>query len=335
MAWRTGPKNLITDIAGLKVGNAEDIMVRSGTTVLTADEPFTAAVHVMGGGPGTRETDLLSPENTVPKVHALVLSGGSAFGLDAAGGVQAGLRQHGVGFAVGPHLVPIVPAAILFDLANGGNKDWGLHAPYRDLGLAALNSASPGFALGTAGAGFGATTALVKGGLGSASTVLENGITIGALVAANPVGSVLVGDTRHFWASPFEIGDEFGGLGLPHPMPENAKDLRTKWMADALSIRNTTIAIIATDAILSKAEAKRLAIASHDGFARSIWPVHTPLDGDLVFAAATGEKPVPGDPASLAEIGAAAASTMARAIARAIHAATPMEGDLLPCWSQL
>ena len=335
MAWTTGPKNLITDVAGLKVGHAHDASVRTGTTVLTASKPFTAAVHVMGGGPGTRETDLLSPENTVDQVHALVLSGGSAFGLDAASGVISGLRQRGVGFAVGPHLVPIVPAAILFDLANGGDKDWGLHAPYRELGLEALEAAGADFALGTAGAGYGATTAVVKGGIGSASTVLGNGITIGALVAANPVGSPLVGATRHFWASPFEIGDEFGGLGLPHPMPDDAKDLRTKWNAPASSLANTTIAIIATDAALTKAEAKRLAIAAHDGFARAIWPVHTPLDGDLVFAASTGQHNLPRDAGAIAELGAAAASTMARAVARAVHAATPMDGDLLPAWRDL
>ena len=335
MAWSTGPKNLITDVAGLKVGQAHDETIRTGATVLTGNAPFTAALHVMGGGPGTRETDLLSPENTVEQVHALVLSGGSAFGLDAASGVIAGLRQRGIGFAVGPHLVPIVPATILFDLANGGNKDWGLHAPYRELGLAALDNAAEDFALGTAGAGFGATTATVKGGIGSASTVLENGITVGALVAANPVGSPLVGTTRHFWAAPFEIGSEFGGLGLPHPMPGDAKALRTKWNAPSSPLANTTIAIVATDAALTKAGAKRLAIAAHDGFARAIWPVHTPLDGDLVFAASTGRKAPPGDAAGMAELGAAAASTMARAIARAIHAAAPMEGDLLPAWRNL
>ncbi len=334
MAFKSGPRNLITDIGGLKVGNAEDTTVNTGVTVLIPDDPCVAAVQVLGGAPGTRETDLLEPHNAVEQVHALVLSGGSAFGLDSAGGVQAALREQGRGFTIGPHLIPIVPAAIIFDLANGGDKGWGRFSPYRDLGYAASVAASADFALGTAGAGFGALTATAKGGLGSASTVLANGITVGALAVANPVGSVTVGDTRHFWAAPFELGDEFGGLGLPTPMPADATDLRIKFRdMRKNAIENTTIAIIATDAVLSKAEAKRLAIAAHDGFARAIWPTHTPLDGDLVFSMATGASGNAPKGDEFIDLCAAASATMARAIARGVFAATPRQGDLFPAWS--
>ena len=333
--FQAGPQNALTDIAGLKVGNAGDERLRSGVTVVLPDEPVTASVMVLGGAPGTRETDLLDPHNSVEKVHALVLSGGSAFGLDAAAGVQAALREQGRGFAIGPHVIPIVPAAILFDLANGAPKDWGRFPPYRDLGYEAAQTASAHVSTGSVGAGLGALTATVKGGLGTASALLDDGTTVAALVAANPVGSPLVGTTRHFWAAPFEIGSEFGGLGLPHPMPGDAKALRTKWNAPSSPLANTTIAIVATDAALTKAGAKRLAIAAHDGFARAIWPVHTPLDGDLVFAASTGQHNLPRDAGAIAELGAAAASTMARAVARAVHAATPMDGDLLPAWRDL
>ncbi|HVW92353.1 MAG TPA: P1 family peptidase, partial [Devosia sp.] len=209
---KPGPRNLITDVAGLRVGNAEDHAIKTGTTVLVADRPFLASVDVMGGSPGARETDLLNPDKLVEGVDALFLSGGSAFGLDAGSGVMDGLRAMGRGFRVGEATVPIVPGAILFDLINGGAKDWAEN-PYRALGARALANAAEDFALGTAGAGVGATTANLKGGLGSASLVLPNGITVGALVGANPTGSVTVGDRPNFWAAPFEMAGEFGGLG--------------------------------------------------------------------------------------------------------------------------
>jgi L-aminopeptidase/D-esterase-like protein len=331
---RSGPKNRITDVAGLKVGNATDHGLRSGVTVVLCDAPAVAAVQVLGGAPGTRETDLLEPHNTVETVDALVLSGGSAFGLDAASGVQAGLREAGRGFAVGPFRVPIVPAAILFDLMNGGDKDWGRYPPYRELGYAALAKAAEDFETGSAGAGTGALTATFKGGLGSASTVLETGFTVGALVAVNALGSATVGETRHFWAAPFEEAQEFGGLGLPFPFPADARIPRTKMSRRPTGTENTTIAVIATDAVLSKAEAKRLAIAAHDGFARALWPAHTPLDGDLVFALATGKSDRVPAPEGFIELCAAAASTMARAIARGVHDATPMPGDAMPSWAR-
>jgi D-aminopeptidase len=320
-----GPSNLITDIVGLRVGNAEDTRIKTGVTVLTADVPFTAGVHVMGGAPGTRETDLLAPDKTVEAVDALVLAGGSAFGLAAADGVMAGLRAAGRGFAVGPHRVPIVPAAILFDLMNGGRKDWA-DSPYPALGRAAFDAAAADFALGSAGAGVGATSATLKGGLGSASAVI-GGTTIGALVAVNALGSATVGDTGHFWAAPFEQGHEFGGLGPATIFPKGMPPTKLG------QPRNTTIAIVATDARLTQAQCTRLAIAAHDGMARALLPSHTPLDGDLVFAVATGDGP-PLDGAALLALGHAAATTLARAIARAVYCASPAPNDPLPCWQE-
>lgn len=333
MPFRTGPRNLITDVAGLRVGNADDAKLKSGVTVVVCDTPAVASVQVLGGAPGTRETDALEAHNLVREVHAVALSGGSAFGLDAASGVQAALREQGIGLDVWGHKVPIVPAAILFDLYNGGDKDWGRYPPYRELGFDAVGNAGADFAIGTAGAGAGALSAGLKGGLGSASTVMSGGVTLGALVAVNPVGSVTVGGTRHFWAAPLEIGDEFGGLGLPAPMPPEAADIVLKFDTTPKPGASTTIAVIATDAVLTKAAAKRLAIAAHDGFARAIWPTHTPADGDLIFALATGASGIEPDMRAAMELYAAAGSTMARAIARGVHAATPAPRDLMPVWS--
>ena len=334
MVHRIGPRNALTDVAGLRVGNAHDPLLRSGVTAVLCDRPTVAAVQVLGGAPGTRETDLLEPHNAVETVDAIVLSGGSAFGLDAASGVQALLREGGIGIKVRGLSIPIVPAAILFDLVNGGDKDWGRYPPYRELGYEAANVAAEAFGTGTAGAGYGALTAGLKGGLGTASSLTEDGITIAALVAVNAVGSATVGNTPNFWAAPFEIDGEFGGLGLPSPMPINAADVRLKFRDGNAPAANTTIAVIATDAALTKAAAKRLAMAAHDGFARALWPAHTPADGDLVFALSTGAagKTPAGD--RMVDLCATAASTMARAIARAVHDATASEGDLFPAWSQ-
>ncbi|MEW9808199.1 P1 family peptidase [Mesorhizobium sp. ZMM04-5] len=328
--FRPGPRNLITDVAGLRVGQASDDRLKSGVTAILCDIPAVAGVQVLGGAPGTRETDLLEPHNTVETVNAVVLAGGSAFGLDAASGVQAALREDGVGFQVRGHTVPVVPAAIIFDLANGGDKDWGRYPPYRELGYAAARAAARDFALGSAGAGTGALTAGLKGGVGSASTALPGGIHVGALAVVNAVGSVTLGRSRHFWAAPFEIDAEFGGQGYPSPIPADAQEVRLKFRDKAA---NTTIAVVATDAVMTPAAAKRLAIAAHDGFARAIWPAHTPADGDLVFALATGtsSKTVADDAAI--DLYAAAGATMARAIARGVHAATPAAGDLFPAWS--
>lgn len=334
-----GARNLITDVSSLKVGNAQDDTLKSGSTVLVGDQPFVAAVHVMGGAPGTRETDLLAPDKSVEAVDALVLSGGSAFGLDACSGVVDGLRARERGFRLGPAVVPIVPGAILFDLLNGGTKDWEDN-PYRALGRAALEAAAPDFALGSVGAGTGALTGMQKGGLGSASLVLESGHTVGALVAANPVGSVTTPGERHFWAAPFEIDAEFGGRGSDTRvgLGRNYRAAKMEKMAELAGLpvspdgSNTTIAIVATDAILTKAQAQRLATAAHDGMARAIVPAHTPLDGDLVFAAATGTAAQPTSPEDIATLCHAASLCLARAIGRAVFEARPAPGDLLPCW---
>lgn len=321
-----GLRNLITDVAGLRVGNAQDAGLKSGATVLVGDAPFTAAVHVMGGAPGTRETDLLAPDKTVQNADALVLSGGSAFGLDAASGVADALRAQGRGFQVGDQVVPIVPAAILFDLINGGDKTWDVN-PYGALGREALADADADFTLGTSGAGTGALIADMKGGLGSASLRVGR-YTVGALVAVNALGRVTVGDSRHFWAAPFEMDAEFGGHG---PAPAfNAQALPpVKGGA-----QNTTIAIVATDAGLTQAQATRMAVAAHDGMARAIYPSHTPMDGDLVFAAATGAQPLSdeGDPLML---GHAAALCLSRAIARGVFEATAEDGDVMPTYGAM
>tara|TARA_R110002110_G_scaffold18070_26_gene76342 strand:- start:658 stop:1647 length:990 start_codon:yes stop_codon:yes gene_type:complete len=324
---KPGPKNLITDISGLSVGNAQDDALKSGTTVVLSDAPFTASVHVMGGAPGTRETDLLAPDKTVAGVDALVLSGGSAFGLDACSGVMDGLRAVGRGFQVGDAIIPLVPGAILFDLLNSGAKDWDEN-PYRALGRQAFEDASPDFDIGTVGAGTGALTAMLKGGLGSASLQLPDGTMVGALVAANPVGAVTTPGDRHFYAAPFEIGSEFGGLG-PDPASGMGLHLESRKTVAMSPRENTTIAIVATDATLMKAECQRVAVAAHDGIGRATVPAHTPYDGDLVFALATGGRPQ----GNVSLIGHAASLCLARAIARAVHEATPAAGDLLPCWS--
>src|SRR3954469_20647795 len=322
-------RNLLTDVAGIQVGNSEDDALASGVTAIIFDQPAVASADVRGGAPGTRDIDLLQPEETVERVDAIVLSGGSAFGLDSMSGVQASLREQGRGFAIGNVRVPIVPGAIVFDLMNGGGKDWGRFPPYRDLGFAAASNAARDFKLGTAGAGYGATTVNLKGGLGSASAHTREGVTVGAIVVVNAVGSVTIGDSPHFWATPFEQNAEFGGLGLPPILPGDALTLRLKG-----GVReNTTIALVATDATLTKAQCKRLAVVAHDGLARAIYPVHTPLDGDIVFAASTTKSPLTAPIYGFAELGALAANVRARAVARAVYEATALPfAGALPAW---
>jgi len=332
---KPGPTNSLSDIEGLTVGNAQDESLKSGVTAVLCDHPMSASVAVHGGAPGTRDIALLEPENSVEAVDALVLSGGSAFGLDAASGVQAYLREIGRGFAVGPVHVPIVPQAILFDLINGGDKDWGKYPPYRELGYEAASNAIAKFDTGTAGAGTGAMVAGLKGGLGTASIKLENGITIAALVAVNALGSPLINNTKHFHAAIFEKNNEFGGHGFPAPMSEDADALKIKFREQAASVSNTTIGIIATDAMLTKAQAKRLAIAGHDGIARAIWPAHTPMDGDLVFSLASGKSGVQPKADDWIDLGAYAASVMSRAIARGVYNAKATANDIFPIYKSL
>lgn len=308
-------------LAGVRVGQADDAALNSGVTVILPDHPCVASMHVVGGSPGTRESDLLDPRQVVERVDALVLAGGSAFGLDAASGVQAWLREAGRGFPVADARVPIVPGAILFDLNNGGDKNWGRYPPYRELGYQAAAAAGTDFATGRAGAGFGASTATTPGGLGTAAASLPGGVTVMAIMAVNAAGSPLIGDTDHFWAAPFERDDEFGGRGLPSPIPADATDVRVKAGHSTAGL-NTTIGVVLCDAQLSKLEAKQVAVMAHDGFPRALYPVHSPGDGDLLFVMATGEYPVPREELSLLALGTTAANVVARAIAQGIHAAS-------------
>lgn len=335
MMMKAGRRNLITDVPGLSVGNAHSDEIKTGVTVLTADKPFLASVDVMGGAPGTRETDCLAAENLVSDIDAIVLAGGSAFGLDAASGVTDALAENNRGFRVGPVTVPIVPAAIIFDLINGGDKKWSQN-PYGRLGRDALANSDQAFTLGTSGAGTGATTATLKGGLGSASIVLPSGHTVGALVVVNPHGSPLVPESKQFWAAPFEVDNEFGGLGVctqTHPLYEPKNEKLSAYEAKA----NTTIGIVATDAVLDKAQAKRFAVAAQDGLARSIVPSHTLFDGDLIFGVSTREKPLDDTKSAVLQmaLGHAAALCMARAVARGVFLATATDNDTLPSWQSL
>ena len=312
--------NLITDVAGIAIGNAHDPRLVSGVTALVFDEPAAAAVAVLGGAPAGRDLGCLEPDAAVERVDAIVLSGGSGFGLDAAGGAQAWLAENERGFPVGQSYVPIVPSAICFDLNNGGNKQWGRFSPYRDLGYAAAATAAPGsFALGTAGAGYGASTVDLKGGLGSASVRTSTGYTVAAIVVVNALGSALIGNGPHFWAAPLEVGGEFGGLGWPSS--GLTTPLAWKGRTAATSPPSTTIACVATDAPLDKARLKRLAIAANAGLARGLRLSHAAMDGDTVFAAATGRATRTPDLQDLIEIGALAADCLARSIARAVYAA--------------
>lgn len=311
-------------VAGVSIGHAVDHKIKTGTTVCLFDQPAVAAIHIMGASPGTRETELLNPEFTVDEVDALVFSGGSAFGLDAASGVQAWLREHNRGIQLDPVRIPIVPCAILFDMRNDGDKDWGRYPPYRELGYEAISSAGPNPELGQVGAAFGAATANTPGGFGMASTTLSTDGTIFTAAVVNAVGSPMVGDTEHFWAAPFEENNEFGGRGLPHPWPTDAKEGRTK-SGQRVAGANTTLAMVITDVALTAAQAKRIAIAAHDGFSRALYPVHTPADGDLIFVASTGA--VETDEEALLDLGVLAGNTTARAIARGVYESTQAQPD--------
>jgi L-aminopeptidase/D-esterase-like protein len=307
-------------LAGIRIGQADDRRLRSGVTVILPDAPCVASMHVVGGSPGTRESDLLNPLQVVERVDALVLAGGSAFGLDAASGVQAWLREHGRGFPVGAQRVPIVPAAILFDLNNGGDKDWGRYPPYRELGYEAAASASRQLRTGACGAGLGATTATTPGGLGAAWETLPCGATVMAVMAVNAAGSPLIGDTGYFWAAPFEQNGEFGGRGHPQPFPPNVTHVRTK-AGHSTAGMNTTIGAVLIDATLTKLEAKQIAVMAHDGFPRALYPVHSPGDGDLLYVLGTGAIEIDRERLSLLALGTTAANVVARAIAQGVYAA--------------
>ena len=323
--------NLLADIPGIHVGNAHDAALASGVTAILFDTPAVVSVAVHGGAPGTRETDLLAPDKMAPGVDAVVLSGGSAFGLDAASGVQAWLREQGRGFQVGPCRIPLVSQAICFDLMNGGDKAWGRYPPYRELGWLAARAARPGpFALGTQGGGYGANTVNLKGGLGSASAVTSTGIKVAALVIVNALSSATMGDAPNFWAAPYERDNEFGGLGLPKAITPDMLALRWKGQGQPA----TTIALVATDAALDKAMVKRLAVAAHDGLPKALRFAHALMDGDTVFAAAMGGAPREAHRAQMTEICAVAGDCLARAVARGVYEATPLcFAGALPSWN--
>ncbi len=325
---RPGPRNLITDLDGLAVGNAEDPALRSGTTVLLPERPVVMSVDVRGGAPGTRDTEALAPETLVQQFHGLVLSGGSVFGLAAADAVTGWLSARGVGLELGPRAIPVVPAAILFDLSNGGDKGWGTANPYPALAAAACDAAGRDFRLGNAGAGMGAKAGSLKGGLGSASVFGDDGLQVGAIVGANPFGEVVM-PCGAFWSWPWELDGEFGGR---RPAPGNAP-LPDGFPAGPPPVSNTVIAAVATNLPLDKAQARRLAMMAQDGIARAVRPAHTPFDGDTVFAMATGTLAREVTPLLLARAGAMAADCLARAIARGVHAADSL-GDK-PSWRQL
>ncbi len=328
-------RNLITDIPGVTVGNSHDRALATGVTALVFERPAVASIAIHGGAAGVRDTAMLEPEMSVESVDALVLSGGSAFGLDSMGGVMAHLRSLGRGFPVRDLRVPIVPGAVIFDLLAGGARDWA-HPPWWELGRLAAQAASADFALGTIGAGFGATTANVKGGLGSASGATPSGFLVGALVVVNAVGSALIGEGPHFWAAPHERAGEFGGLGWPPHIDPCALSPALKGDPAPAVRENTTIAIVVTDALLTKAQAKRIAIMAHDGLARALRPAHAPMDGDVVFAAGTGGAGRAPDLRELTALGHEAAECLARAIGRAMYEAHALPGpNALPAWRDL
>jgi L-aminopeptidase/D-esterase-like protein len=319
--------NLITDVPGIKVGNAHHAAALTGTTVILPDVAAVCGVDVRGGGPGTRETDALAPENLVEAIDAIVLSGGSVYGLAAADGVAALMGSQGKGFGLvdlsGVPKSPVVPAAILYDLANGGNKAWGALPPYRELGIEALVGAATQFDLGASGAGYGARAGALPGGLGSASQRTQDGITVGALVAVNCFGSVIMPGSDAFWAWPLEQNGEAGGVRPPLDLSVDGDDWGAAKANPAAAGRtNTTIACVATDVALTPAQAKRVAQMASAGLARAIRPVFAPFDGDVVFALSTAKQPLPEPTAfTLARIGALAADCLARAVMRGVYAA--------------
>ncbi|MFI8189786.1 P1 family peptidase [Streptomyces sp. NPDC085946] len=321
----------LTDVPGVRVGHATRIGDGwlTGTTVVLAPEGgAVAAVDVRGGGPGTKETDALDPRNVVQKVEAVVLTGGSAYGLDAASGVMAWLEERGRGVRVGAdplHVVPVVPAACVFDLGRGGDFR---ARPDAATGRAAVEAAAAGepgapVAEGCVGAGTGAVIGALKGGVGSASTVLDSGITVAALVVANAVGSALDPETGVLYGEFFQ-----GRVRCPEAHVHEAARRRLDEVAarNAPPPLNTTLAVVATDAELSKAQARKLAGTAHDGIARAVRPVHLLNDGDSVFTLATGRRPLGDGPLALNEILAAGADVVTRAIVRAVRAAEPVDG---------
>ncbi|MGE0740953.1 MAG: P1 family peptidase [Hyphomonadaceae bacterium] len=333
---RPGPTNSLSDVAGLSIGCAEDHDALTGVTVIVPDGRAVCAVDVRGGGPGTRETDALAAENLVDDIDALVLAGGSVYGLAAADGVAAAMGAEGRGYGLvdlpGVPRSPVIPAAILYDLANGGNKAWADAPPYAALGKRAYAARGKQVPLGNAGAGMGARAGALKGGQGSASIVTADGFTIAALACVNCFGSTMMPNSRAFWAAPFEIDGEFGALPAANA-PFDPEDWGAA-KANPAPRANTTVACVAVDADLTPAEAKRVAQMASAGLARAIRPVFAPFDGDAVFALATGARPAPAPRAfAIARFGALAADCLARAVARGVYEAASLGG--CPAWRDL
>ncbi|MBF0525167.1 MAG: P1 family peptidase [Deltaproteobacteria bacterium] len=331
---QSGKKNAVTDVAGLMVGNFSSVEAASGVTVVLCLEGAVAGVDVRGSAPGTRETDLLQPLNLVEKVQAIVLTGGSVYGLATADGVVRWLAGQGSGFPLGNGMVaPIVPAAALFDLGRG--KDY-VPPIGPDWGIRACESAHAGpVPVGCVGAGTGAQAGSIKGGLGTASEVLDSGLTVAALVAVNSLGSVIDPATGIPWEIGREVNGEFGGRGR--------KAVKLPDQTQPGSVSNTTIGLVATDAVLTKAQAQKIAQMAHDGLARAIRPAHTMFDGDTIFCLATGKVNLPAGQGffqvaqaqALNDLGRAAADCMSRAIVRAVLEAETLGGivsfmDLAP-----
>ena len=322
---RTGKSNGLTDVAGLWLGHHTDLKAASGTSVIVCPDGAIAGVDVRGAAPGTRETDLLAPENLVEQVQAVCLSGGSVYGLSAADGVVRQLASQSIGFALDDkHVAPIVPAAVLYDLGRGTDFIPPVDATW---GATACNAAGPlEVSMGCVGAGTGAMSGGIKGGLGTASEVLESGVTVAALAAVNSLGSTIDPQRGTFWEARLEIGEEFTGLrhgGVVLPPPPGGEPGK-----------NTTLAVVATDATLTPTQAKRIAMMAHDGMARAIRPAHTMFDGDIAFCLATGKLPLPEMPGFFAApaaqavnlLGHAAADCLSRAIIHGILAAHSVHG---------
>ncbi|MFJ3232437.1 P1 family peptidase [Streptomyces sp. NPDC086787] len=322
----------LTDVAGLRVGHATlrgDGRLTGATVVLAPEGGAVAAVDVRGGGPGTKETDALDPRNVVQRVEAIVLTGGSAYGLDAASGVMAWLEERGRGIRVGAdpaHVVPVVPAACVFDLGRGGDFRARPDAATGRAAVEAAAAGAPGSPVpqGCVGAGTGAVAGLLKGGVGSASTVLGSGVTVAALVVANAAGAVMDPETGVLYGELFQGRVEYPEAGVHEAAGRRLAEVAARNAPPPL---NTTLAVVATDADLSKAQAQKLAGTAHDGIARAVRPVHLLHDGDTVFTLATGGRPLDaGNPLALNDILAAGADVVTRAIVRAVRAAGPVDG---------
>ena len=316
-------RNLITDVPGLRVGNAQDLDVRTGVTVVLPDEPAVGSIDVGGGAPGTRESDLMSPSCMSEHVDSIVLSGGSLYGLDAASGMMHWLRRNGCGSKFLGMTVPSVPSAIIFDLLNGGDKSWSDEHLYTRLAEKAADAAAVDFKLGTEGAGTGCCAGSIKGGLGSASQMAGNGAIVGALVVANSFGEVLMPGSLRFWAADFERDGELGN----QPAFDGPRPVRTDLPGFSRPGQNTTLAVVATDMSLTKGQAQRVAMIAQDGFARAIHPVHTPFDGDVIFVISTARRPIENPSEDVTWIGMAAVECVARTTARGVYEASSL-GDV-------